>query len=116
MQTKATLSVRIDLPGGTRFGPGKASLMQAIEMTGSIAAAARELSMSYPRALRLVDQMNQQFRSPLVAKYQGGANRGGAALTPLGEQVLQYHGNIVKAAEAGNNADLKALSALTKAL
>lgn len=87
--------------------------MDAISTTGSIAAAARKLGMSYPRALRLVDQMNQQFHSPLVEKHQGGASRGGARLTPLGEQVLRMYRDIAKTAETGSSADLKALSALT---
>ncbi|MEO0549095.1 MAG: LysR family transcriptional regulator [Pseudomonadota bacterium] len=85
---KPSLSLRIDLPGGGRFGPGKAALMRAIETDGSIAAAARALSMSYPRALRLVDDMNAQFHRPLVDRYHGGAQRGGARLTELGVEVL----------------------------
>lgn len=33
-------------------GPGKAELLKRIDRTGSIAAAGRERSMSYKRALR----------------------------------------------------------------
>ena len=60
------LSVRIDFPNGMRFGPGKAALLQQLIASGSIKAAAAALGMSYPRALKLVDQMNHCFASPLV--------------------------------------------------
>ena len=88
------LSIRIDLPGGVRFGPGKAALLTAIGELGSLAAAARSLSMSYPRALKLVDDMNAGFPEPLVEKQHGGAGRGGSALTATGRHVLALYRSI----------------------
>lgn len=93
---KIALSIRIDLPNGSRFGPGKADILTAIDAEGSISAAAKALEMSYPRALRLVNEMNSQFAKPLVLKFQGGANRGGAHLSDLGQDVLQIYREIVK--------------------
>ena len=40
MSGQARLSVRIDLPNGGRFGPGKAALLRAIASEGSIRKAA----------------------------------------------------------------------------
>ena len=37
------LSIRLDLTGGDRIGPGKIALLEAIQATGSISAAARRL-------------------------------------------------------------------------
>jgi len=108
--SKTKLSLRIDLPSGERFGPGKATLLVAIRDTGSIAAAARALEMSYPRALRLCDSMNTQFKSPLVEKHQGGAKRGGAILTPLGHEILALY---TATSEAAHNANKTALKAFT---
>lgn len=70
------------------FGPGKADLLEAINETGSIAAAGRRLGMSYKRAWSLVEALNIMFRAPLVDAAKGGAGGGGAALTPLGEKIL----------------------------
>jgi molybdate transport system regulatory protein len=70
------------------MGPGKSELLQAIERTGSISAAAREMDMSYRRAWLLVDTMNQSFRQPLVSTETGGQRGGGAVLTDLGRDVL----------------------------
>lgn len=94
MVTQVTLSIRLDLPDGSRFGPGKAQLLGEIHDNGSISAAARNLSMSYPRALRLVNEMNMQFSTDLVAKSQGGASRGGAKLTDLGQRILDIYRQI----------------------
>ena len=72
---------------GVAFGPGKAELLERIRDTGSIAAAGRQMKMSYTRAWGLVEEMNRHFASPLVASAKGGAERGGAQLTDLGAEL-----------------------------
>ena len=105
------LSIRLDLPGGGRFGPGKAALLSAIADAGSISGGARTLTMSYPRALRLVGEMNTQFKEPLVETYQGGAKRGGAKLTATGANILHLYGEMRAASTAASGPYLKAISA-----
>jgi molybdate transport system regulatory protein len=73
------------------MGPGKADLLQAIEETGSISAAARRMKMSYRRAWLLVDTMNQCFYGPLVETATGGNHGGGARITELGKEVLRRY-------------------------
>ncbi|MSP51457.1 MAG: LysR family transcriptional regulator, partial [Alphaproteobacteria bacterium] len=46
--------VRILFGASTQLGPGKALIIEAIERSGSISAAARELRMSYRRCWMLV--------------------------------------------------------------
>lgn len=111
---KASLSVRIDLPAGGRLGPGKAALLAAIRAEGSIAAAARAMEMSYPRALRLVDDMNTQFKAPVIEKYHGGKSRGGATLTETGMAVLDAYHALAKKAATATKAERDRISALTK--
>jgi len=108
------LSIRLDLPGGSRFGPGKAALLTAIAEAGSISGGARTLAMSYPRALRLVDEMNTQFKEPLVETYQGGAKRGGARVTATGDEILRLYEEMRAASTAASVPHLKAISARTK--
>jgi molybdate transport system regulatory protein len=83
--------IRIMFRKAIAMGPGKADLLRAIEQTGSISAAARELGMSYRRAWLLVDTMNQCFRSPLVETLTGGQHGGGARVTELGQDVLRRY-------------------------
>ena len=91
--TKPRLDLRLRLYLGEEIamGPGKADLLEAIRDTGSIAAAGRQMGMSYRRAWQLVDTMNRCFRAPVVATERGGAGRGGAALTDLGLRALEEY-------------------------
>lgn len=83
--------IRILFRKAIAMGPGKAELLQAIERTGSISAAAREMEMSYRRAWMLVDVMNQSFRQVLVSTETGGQKGGGAHVTEFGQQVRQRY-------------------------
>lgn len=105
----ARLSLRIDLPNGTRFGPGKAALLKALQETGSIRAAASQLEMSYPRALKLIEQMNASFAQPLVETQHGGAEGGGTRVTDLGERVIRLYGEICAASDAASEGTFQAL-------
>lgn len=84
----AAPSLRILLGAVIAIGPGKAALLEAIQDTGSITAAAKRMKMSYARAWQLVDTMNQSFREPVVLASKGGSHGGGTGLTPFGEAVL----------------------------
>jgi molybdate transport system regulatory protein len=88
------LRFRLVLEPDIAIGPGKADLLEGVRATGSIAAAARRLGMSYKRAWRLVDSMNRCFKEPLVVASKGGSTRGGARLTPTGEEVLARYRRI----------------------
>ena len=105
----ARLSLRIDLPNGTRFGPGKAALLKALQETGSIRAAASQLEMSYPRALKLIEQMNASFAQPLVETQHGGAEGGGTRVTELGASVYALYEEICAASDAASADTFQAL-------
>jgi len=83
--------IRILFRKAIAMGPGKAALLEAIDRTGSISAAARDLEMSYRRAWLLVDTMNQCFRQPLVSTETGGQKGGGAHVTEFGHDVLRRY-------------------------
>jgi molybdate transport system regulatory protein len=101
--------IRVRLREGVDFGPGKAQLLEGIRDSGSIAAAGRRMKMSYSRAWALVEEMNQDFRAPLVTPMKGGASHGGANLTPLGKQVLARFRQLEAAAAKAVAADVLAL-------
>lgn len=106
------LRIRFYLGGEIALGPGKADLLEAIRRTGSIAAAGREMGMSYRRAWLLVDTMNRCFGHPLVSTERGGATRGGAVLTPVGTQVLARYRSLEAKATKAAATDLAALGKL----
>jgi len=77
----------IEKSGETAFSWSRAMLLDGIEKHGSISAAARSMKMSYPKAWRLVKEMNERFNVPLVIKKSGGKGGGEAELTDAGRKV-----------------------------
>jgi molybdate transport system regulatory protein len=108
-----TLRLRI-LFDEAMLGPGKAELLARIAETGSIAAAGRQMGMSYKRAWMLVEEMNAAFRDPLVTSTRGGPGGGGAQLTETGARVLGLYRGIVKTARAAAATDIAALEAMLR--
>lgn len=96
------LRIRIVFGDEEMIGPGKAELLERIDRCGSIAAAGREMNMSYKRAWQLIGTLNAMFREPLVDSTRGGPGGGGAVLSDLGREVLSlYRAFEVDAAKAG---------------
>ena len=91
-------------------GPGKIDLLEAIANTGSIAAAAKALGMSYRRAWLLVDTMNRCFEEAVVTAETGGSRGGGARITPLGEEVVRRYRRAEASAHKAAATDLRALT------
>lgn len=85
---RPTFQLRLVAGRDVVVGPGKADLLAAIDRTGSISAASRELGMSYKKAWQLIDTMNRHLPERAVATATGGRERGGAHLTPMGREVL----------------------------
>ncbi|MDD4886499.1 MAG: LysR family transcriptional regulator [Thiomonas sp.] len=104
--------VRLQIKQGTALGPGKAALLEALERTGSISAAGRELNMSYRRAWLLIHSVNQAYKQPLVEASKGGAGGGGAILTPLGREVLSIYRRMERKALRAIQPDLDVLQKL----
>jgi molybdate transport system regulatory protein len=99
--SRASLRLRIVFPEDRQLGPGKADLLEAIQRTGSISSAARELGMSYRRAWLLADELGKLFKRPILTTAAGGAHGGGAALTEFGRALVAAYRRIEdRAAEA----------------
>jgi molybdate transport system regulatory protein len=95
---KPQLHVRIDFSNQCSIGPGKVSLLEAIDRAGSLSAAARELGMSYRRAWLLLRSVNDGFREPAVELVVGGSEGGGARLTDFGRKLIEEYRRFVAAA------------------
>ena len=110
MSTRLTL--RLDFAAGQRIGPGKIALLEGIDRHGSIAAAGRELGMSYRRAWLLIDALNRMFAEPIVATRPGGKAGGGARLTEDGVALLRLYTMMQNRLVEGSSSDLKAIEAM----
>jgi molybdate transport system regulatory protein len=80
--------LRIVFGDALRLGPGKIDLLEAIDRTGSISGAGRDLGMSYRRAWLLIDEVNHMFRTPVIVASAGGSQGGGAKLTDFGRSII----------------------------
>ena len=102
--------IRIMFRKAIAMGPGKADLLRAIDETGSISAAARQMEMSYRRAWLLVDTMNQAFKSAVVVTLTGGKAGGGAAVTEFGKEVLRRYSAMEAKASASVARELRSFT------
>ena len=106
------LTVRIDTEGGRWLGPGKVRLLELIAVHGSIAAAGREMGMSYRRAWLLVEAMSKSLGQSVVTARPGGAGGGGAVLTAAGSELVEGYRQLERDAQAASNVTLDRLALL----
>lgn len=92
------LRIRVDLSPECSVGPGKVSLLEAIEREGSLSLAARSIEMSYRRAWNLLDDLNQSFAEAVVSTSTGGLQGGGARLTDFGRELVKAFRALERAA------------------
>lgn len=81
--------MRLDFDDVHAIGPFRVGLLEAIAESASIAAAARAKGLSYKHAWDVLQASNAVFGRPLFKTAKG--RRGGAALTPLGEEVVTIY-------------------------
>jgi molybdate transport system regulatory protein len=103
------LALRIEFDEERAIGPGKARLLELIQVHRSIAAAGRAMGMSYRRAWLLVDDLNRCFDEPVVQAQHGGRAGGGASLTPFGQILVEHFRAIEKEAEGATRKRITAL-------
>jgi molybdenum ABC transporter molybdate-binding protein len=82
------LRVWVERAGQAVLGPGRLELLEGIDRHKSISAAARAIGMSYRHAWVTVQRINEAAGEPLVLAATGGADGGGARLTPLGQWAV----------------------------
>ena len=93
---QARISVRLRFHDQARLGPGKIALLEAVQSTGSVAAAGASQDMSARRAWLLIDSLNKAFDQPVVVTDPGSESEPAsepveARLTALGEQIIRAY-------------------------
>jgi molybdate transport system regulatory protein len=80
--------LRVMLGNEIALGPGRVDLLELIQQTGSLRAAAQRMGISYMRAWQLIKYTNRCFNVPVVEVVRGGKHGGGAKLTETGRRTL----------------------------
>jgi len=110
----ASLTLRIELERGW-LGHGKVELLEHIARTGSLAAAARSMQMSYKRAWELLAAMNEMFMEPVSVSLPGRNVGGSTQLTPFGQRVIALYRAIERRATQSAAAAIREFSTVSRA-
>jgi len=71
------------------MGRGPVRLLQGIERLGSINQAAKEMNMSYVKALKMIKTIEACLDGKILITKIGGKEHGGAELTPLAKKCIE---------------------------
>ena len=88
---KARVQVKVylvDERGEHLMGMGVLGLLAGIERRHSILQAAKGMKMSYMKAHAVLKRLERGLGGRLVARWHGGAGKGGAELTPFARDLL----------------------------
>ena len=80
-----------DEEGEPFMGIGVVWLLNGIDKSHSISQAAREMTLSYPKALKMIQSLEDTLQAPMVTRFKGGHQRGGAELTQEGRDFLRRY-------------------------
>ncbi len=95
MQIRTKVNI-VDDRGDPFMGPGVLSLLERIRACRSINKAAKEMSLSYVKALNLLNRLEADLGQQILVRKRGGNQRGGSELTPLGEKFAREYGRLEK--------------------
>lgn len=111
----ACLKLRVDLERGW-LGHGKVELLEHIARTGSLAAAARAMDMSYKRAWELLAATNELFTEPVTFSLPGRNVQGSTQLTPFGKRVITLYRTVERRAHRSTAAAMQELGSASRSL
>ena len=82
---------------GRFFGPGPYRLLKGIESVGSLRAAAKEMELSYSKALSMVQSAESALGFALIQRKIGGKHGGGSCLTAKALELIDCYEQYIQA-------------------
>ncbi len=71
------------------LGPGSWQLLSLIETTGSVRFASQQMGISYSKAWKILNNLEEQVGYSVLSRQPGGKNGGKTHLTKQGKQLLE---------------------------
>ena len=87
MEARVKVTI-VDGDGKPFMGIGLVWLLERIRRLHSIRKAAADMGMSYAKAHAIIKRLERGLGRPAVVRRRGGAEKGGAELTPFAERFL----------------------------
>ncbi len=93
---------------GTPFmGSGPLRLLERIQEKKSINQAAREMRLSYVKALKILNRLEENLGRQLLIRKRGGNDRGGAELTHFARYYLAAYREMQERIRAHADAEVE---------
>ena len=73
---------------GIFLGEGRIKLLKVIDEEGSLSKAAKKMNMSYKKAWKIIDSINQNSNKAIISTNIGGKGGGGTHITKYGLKVI----------------------------
>jgi molybdate transport system regulatory protein len=112
----AKLVLRIELGSDARLCDDHIRLLELVDKTGSITAAARAHGLTYRRAWTLLDELNRMFKAQVITAECGGIGGGGARPTDFGRDIIARYRGIEAIAVRLTAHELAALEAAARSV
>ena len=87
MQIRVKINLANDR-GETFMGIGLIWLLREIDRSGSINRACKTMNLSYAKALKIINRLEDNLGTIILVRKRGGCNGGGAELTPFGRKFI----------------------------
>ena len=99
MEIRTKINI-VDERGDPFMGPGVFALLQGIRSCRSINKAAKQMSLSYVKALHMLNRLEADLGRQILVRKRGGNRRGGSELTAFGEKFSREYGRLEKRVRA----------------
>jgi molybdate transport system regulatory protein len=95
MQIRVKINI-VNERGEPFMGPGVRDLLEQIRRYKSINCAAEQMSLSYVKALNLLNRLEADLGRRILIRKRGGNERGGSELAPFGEKYIVEYSRLEK--------------------
>jgi molybdate transport system regulatory protein len=82
--------------GGKAFGDGPYDLLRRVEKVKSLHRAAHQMKMSYSKAWRLIQTLEERLGFVLLERKVGGVSGGGSQVTSKARDFMSRYGRFHK--------------------
>ncbi len=93
MEIRVKINI-VNEEGAPFMGPGPLRLLEMIEKKKSINKAAKEMGLSYVKALRMLKRLEDDGGQKMLIKRTGGADGGGAELTAFAKSYIREYSRL----------------------